>query len=188
MPKRKNPKGKTPDYKPIPSRLQKLFDGAKAKYTAPTHRIVYTAFDLAATLHIPLADVVKTLLVKTDGEYALVLLSAAHQLDIKKFARMAGVKKVSLPPEKEMVRQFKIKKGPITSFGSLYKVPVYIDRGLTKRKNALFSLGSFRQSVLLSVKDFLNIEKPTVGAFGVKRKMKPSKQQKKKKRNARRKG
>lgn len=172
MPKKKHPNKKTSDVRPLPSKLQKLLEGAKAKYAALSHRIVYTAFDLASTLHIPLVDVVKTLLVKTEGGYTLVLLSAAHQLDTKKFSRAAGVKKVFIPPEKEMVRRFKIKKGPLASFGSFYKIPVYIDRALAKRKKALFSLGSFQQSVLLHMKDFLAIERPTVGVFGVSKKIK----------------
>ncbi|MBI4272698.1 YbaK/EbsC family protein [Candidatus Uhrbacteria bacterium] len=168
--KQKKKKKKSVESKPLPSRVRKLFDRAKAKYTALSHRIVYTAFDLAATLHIPLVDVVKTLLIKTEGGYALVLLSAAHRLDIKKFSRATGAKKVSIPPEKEIVRRCKIKKGPLASFGSFYKLPVHIDRALVKRKKALFSLGSFQQSVLLPVKDFLTIERPTIGVFHARRK------------------
>ncbi len=189
MPKKKSQKIAIHTQKPLSSKLYKLFVLTKAKYTSLSHRIVYTAFDLASTLHIPLVDVVKTLLIKTEGGYMLVLLSAAQQLDLRKFGRAAKAKKVSIPSEKEIVRLYKIKKGPIASFGSLYKLPVYIDRALARRKRALFSIGSFQQSVFVPVKDFLRIERPVIGAFGVSKKSIKSKKPKMKNMsNARRKG
>jgi Ala-tRNA(Pro) deacylase len=172
MPKKKRQKKNNRESTPLPRRLQTLLASVKARYESITHRIVYTAFDLASTLHIPLVDVVKTLLVKTEGGYALVLLSAAQQLDTKRFARVARVKKVSIPSEKELVKKFRIKKGGLSSFGSLYRIPVYIDHALAKRKKALFSLGSFRHSLLLSLKDFFIAEHPVVGVFGVSKKFK----------------
>lgn len=169
----------------FPKKLQKILDATRANYTLVSHRIVYTAFDLAATLRLPLADVVKTLLIKTDKGFAIALLSAAQQLDLKKLAKIASVKKIIIPKEREMVTRFKVKKGPLASFGSLYALPVYLDKNLLKRKKVLFSWGSFKESILLPIKDFVNAEQPIIGIFGVARK---AKAKKKKSVHARRKG
>ncbi len=150
-----------------------------------SHRVVYTAFDLATTLRLPLGDVVKTLLIKTDKGFAIALLSAAQQLDLKKLAKLLSAKKITIPKEREMVTRFKVKKGPLASFGSLYALPIYLDKNLLKRKKVLFSWGSFRESILLPVKDFITVEQPTIGIFGVARK---AKAKKKKPAHARRKG
>ncbi|MBI4250138.1 YbaK/EbsC family protein [Candidatus Uhrbacteria bacterium] len=167
---------------PLSKKLTKALDAARVKYDTLKHRVVYTAFDLAATLHVPLTQVVKTLLIKTDKGLAVALLSAASQLDSKKLGKVASVKKVSIPTEREMVKKIKVSKGPLSSFGSLYKLPVFLDRKLLKQKRLVLSGGSFKESVLVHVKDFLRFENPIVGVFGV-----PKKQIKKKNRRARRK-
>ncbi|MBI2483575.1 YbaK/EbsC family protein [Candidatus Uhrbacteria bacterium] len=167
---------------PLSKKLIKTLDAARVKYDTLKHRVAYTAFDLAATLRIPLTQVVKTLLIKTDKGLAVALLSAASQLDLKKLGKVASAKKVSIPKEREMTKKIKIGKGPLSSFGSLYKLPVYLDRKLMKEKQVVLSGGSFQESIVLHMKDFLRFENPIVGVFGA-----PKQRIKKKKQRARRK-
>lgn len=167
---------------PLSKKLIKALDAARVKYDTLRHRVVYTAFDLAATLHIPLGQVVKTLLIKTDKGLGIALLSAANQLDLKKLGKVASTKKVSIPTEREMTKKIKVGKGPLSSFGSFYKLPVYLDRKLTKQKRLVLSGGSFKESIVVHMKDFLRFENPIVGVFGA-----PKKRIKKKKQRARRK-
>lgn len=167
---------------PLSKKLIKALDAARVKYDTLKHRVVYTAFDLAATLHVPLTQVVKTLLIKTDKGLAVALLSAANQLDVKKLGKVASAKKISIPKEREMKTKIKIGKRPLSSFGSMYKLPVFLDRKLLKQKRLVLSGGSFKESISVHLKDFLRFENPIVGAFGA-----PKKRIKEKKRRARRK-
>ena len=60
----------------------------------------------------------------------------------------------------------------MSAFGGVHKLPVYMDKGLTKAKKAIFSSGSFNHSVEMAVKDFVKLENAVLGSFGIKKKVK----------------
>jgi len=66
----------------------------------------------------------------------------------------------------------KVKKDSISAFGSLYKLPVIMEKRIAKVKKAVFSSDSFNHSVEMVVKDFINLEEAVVDTFGVKKKIK----------------
>ena len=139
-----------------------------------SHKKVFTAYDAAATLKVKLEQVVKVLLVKIDKNYVLALLPASQNLDFKKLAKILKVSssKVSIPKEKVMTQQFKVKPGAISAFGSIYKVPVVLEKSLSKAKEAIFPSGSFMESIKMKVKDFINLEQPQLAVFGAVKKFK----------------
>jgi len=155
----------------LSTKLLKALEKEKANYEVLKHRVVYTAYDLASTLHVPELSITKTLLMKTERGLMLALLSAAHTLDVKKFLAAAKVKKAIILKEKDMVALLKLGKKPVASFGSIYRIPVLIEKALLKNKRAIFSGGSFTHSVHMSLKDFLGFEKPMVGIFGIAKKL-----------------
>lgn len=144
------------------------------------HKTVYTAYDLVQTLGVKLEEVAKTLLIKTEKGFVMVLVSAGQNLDLKKLSAATGAKKISIPQEKEIIKLVKTKRGPITSFGSMYHLPVFLDKNFSKTKTALFSGGSFTESIQLKLKDFIKMESPTIGQFGVVKKFKKQKPTRKK--------
>ena len=158
---------------PISQKLLDKLGQAKAQFEIVGHRQVFTAFDAAATLKVKLGEVVKSLLVKVGKDFYLALLPADKNLDFKKLSKVLNVQvsKISIPKEKVMTAAFKVKPGAISAFGSLYKIPVVVDQSLTKVKTAVFSSGSFVESLRLKVKDFLAVENPVLGNFTVARKI-----------------
>jgi len=154
---------------------KKLIDHLnKTKHEIIGHKKVFTAYDAAATLKVKLEQVVKVLLVKIDKKYVLALLAASQNLDFKKLAKIFKVSsnKVSIPKEKVMTQQFKVKPGAISAFGSIYKVPVVLEKSLNKVKEAIFPSGSFTESIRMKVVDFINLEQPQVMVFGAAKKFK----------------
>jgi prolyl-tRNA editing enzyme YbaK/EbsC (Cys-tRNA(Pro) deacylase) len=79
---------------------------------------------------------------------------------------------IKIPSEKVMETVFKVRAGAMGAFGQLHKLPVVMDKELTKAKKAVFSSGSFNHSVEMGVKDFVKLENALLGAFGVKKKVK----------------
>lgn len=165
----------------IPPKLEKYLAEHGIKHDILEHRTVYTALDAAATMKKKLDEIAKTLLVKADRNYYLVLMSADQNLDFKKLGKCIGaqtgapVKTVKIPGEKIMSEVLKIKAGALAAFGSLYKLPVFIDKSLAKTKKAVFNSGSFNQSLEITVKDFIALEKAVLGSFSVKKKIKAAK-------------
>jgi len=58
------------------------------------------------------------------------------------------------------------------AFGKLHKLPVVMEKGMSKAKRAVFPSGSFNHSVEMAVKDFIKLEEAAVGVFGIKKKIK----------------
>jgi Ala-tRNA(Pro) deacylase len=169
----------------ISPKITNKLNEAKVKHEIVEHKKVFTAYDAAATLKVKLEQVIKPLLVKADKEYHLVLLPAHKNLDFKKLAKILKIhhSKVQLPKEKVMTEKFKVKPGAISAFGSIHKLPVIVEKDILKIKEAIFPTGSFVESLKMKVKDFMEMEKPTIGIFGIVKKIKKAKPVKKIKSN-----
>jgi len=169
----------------IPKKLTKLLEDSNLKHEIINHRTVYTAYDVAQTLHIKLNQIAKSLLVKINkplehGQkpYAIVIVPADKNIDLNKLPRVMTTKelritKVSIPKENVMKDQFKVKPGTMAAFGSLYKLPIFVDKSLMG--DCIFSSGSFSQSIKMKVTDFIKLEQAKMGIFSVAKKIKKSK-------------
>jgi len=164
----------------LPVKLIKYLESTGIKHEILEHRTVYTALDVAATMKRKLGEIAKSLLIKADQDYYLVLLPADHNLDFDKLKKVIGkargkeVKTLKIPGEKIVESALKAKVMAITAFGNLHKLAVVMDKKLEQTKKAIFSAGSSNHSVEMVVKDFIKLESPILGSFGVKRKIKKS--------------
>jgi prolyl-tRNA editing enzyme YbaK/EbsC (Cys-tRNA(Pro) deacylase) len=161
-------------------KLQKILDESKKKHEAIEHRTTYTAYDVAATLHLKLNQIAKSLLVKTNKPlihgakpYALIVVPADKNVDLKKLAKIMSTKdlritKVEIPKEGVMKAQFKVKPGSMAAFGSLYKLPVFVDKVV--KGQMIFAAGSFEESIKMKAEDFIKIENAKIGSFSVAKK------------------
>lgn len=127
--------------------------------------------------------------------YAIVLVSAEMRVDLKKLVKVVnqwtikmnqeaiteaqkGVKvkkydkiaKVVIPAEKVMKTVFKVEPGKMHAFGSLYKLPIFVDKSLLKVKEVVFSASSFEESIKMKVSDFLKMENAVPGSFSIVKK------------------
>lgn len=162
----------------IPKKVGDYLKKAGVPHDVLEHKTVYTAIDAANTLGRKLDEIAKSLLVKADKDYYLVLLPASQNVDFKKLGKCIGqargkdVKVVKIPGEKIMADLLKIKAGALSAFGNLHKLPVIMEKKLAKAKKGVFSAGSFEHSVEMAMKDFLKLEEAVLGSFGVAKKVK----------------
>ena len=153
----------------IPKKLLAHLDKAKIKYKIVRHKTVYTAYDAAQTLGAKLGEIAKTLVIKADKIYLLAVLPASHKLDLGKLKKIIKAKKIEITKEGVMKKIFKIKPGAITPFGQIYKVPVYIDKGMLRAKQIIAGAGTFEESVVMTAKNFLKATGGITGVFGKKK-------------------
>ena len=174
----------------LPAKLVKYLEKSGIHHEVLEHRTVYTAFDAAATMKKKMNEIAKALYVKADKDYYVVVLPADQNLDFKKLAKCISqsttrpIKVVKIPGEKIMLNALKMKKGALTAFGKLHKLPVVVEKNLSKAKKVAFSSGSFNHSIEMAAKDFVRLEEATLGSFGEKKvikKQKVTKPKKKKK-------
>lgn len=159
----------------IPKKVLNYLEKEGVNYKVVEHRTVYTAYDLAMTLKMKESQIAKNLLLKVGKDFVIAVLPANKNIDLKKFAKITNVKKVDIPKEGIMKTKFKVHPGALPAFGSVNKLPVYIDKVLTKETRVLFSVGSFTESISMTVKNFIKLESAEVGAFSVAKKIKKSK-------------
>ncbi|MFA6271867.1 MAG: YbaK/EbsC family protein [Patescibacteria group bacterium] len=150
---------------PISKKLLGSLDENKTKYEIIEHKKVYTAFDLANTLKLKLSEIAKTLLVKTEKEYYLVVLPAHYRLDLTKLKKILNAKKITIAKENVMQKVFKVKPGAITPFGFIHKTKVVMDKSLNKSTRVLLGSGSFKESIAMKVKDYVKMVDPIQGIF-----------------------
>jgi len=149
----------------IPKKILSYLEKNKVKYEIVKHKIVYTAQDLSATLKTKLNEIAKTLIIKTDKGYFLLVLPASRQIDFSKLKKILKVKKIGLITENLMKKIVKIKPGTVPPFGSLYKLDVYLDKSLKKIKKVIVRAGSYAESLKIKLSDLIKMEKPEEGQF-----------------------
>lgn len=165
----------------IPKKVLTYVEKLNIPFQTVEHRQVFTAHDLAMTLHINHRDIGKNLLLKAGGDYILAVIPADRNVDFKKLAKLSGVAKVNLPKEQVMKTKYRVKPGALPAFGGLYHLPVYVDKALLRSKEVLLSSGSFVDSIRMKPRDFVKIEQAVVGLFTVAKKFKKQKPAPKKK-------
>ena len=161
----------------ISKALEKLLKQNKTKYEVVAHRKVYTAFDAAQTQDIRESEVAKGVLLKGKKNLYLAVLPASTNCDFKALSKLIS-DKLSIAKEKDIHRLSakgrsasggKTKIGLLPPFGSLFKIPVALDKKLLRNKKINLPAGSYTESVIMSVKDYQKLENPVLGSFSVKK-------------------
>jgi len=147
-------------------RLEQLFREQGVTFQLTAHPEVYTAQEVAAVEHVTGYAMAKTVAVLADGKLVLVVLPAPHRVDVTKVKRAVGAQEVRLAKEEEFGRTFTdCEVGAMPPFGSLYGVPVYVDRALTQDPQIVFRAGTHRETMRVAYADFERLEKPQVGDY-----------------------
>ena len=146
-------------------KLRKFLDENKIKYKISEHKKVYTAFNEAETQHMKAKEIAKVVLVKTDKDYALVVVPATKYIDFAKTKKSLEAKKVSMAKESDITKILKSKIGLIHPFGNLYKLAVLLDNSLAKQKTLKSSAGSYTESLEVKTSDFMKLVQPIKGSF-----------------------
>ena len=150
----------------IPKKVLNYLDKAKAKYEVISHKTVYTAHDLAATLKEKMNNIAKTLLVKVDKKYILIVLPAHKRLDLVALKKYYKAKKAEIVKEGMMKKLFNIKPGTLTPFGALHKVDVLFDKTLARADKMVVRAGSYTDSLRVKIKDLMELEDVAVASVG----------------------
>lgn len=150
----------------ILGRLKSLLEGEKVPYRVIPHAEVYTASELAQSIHAPGREVAKVVIVRADSRYAMAVLPSHKQLDLSRFAAVVGVDRVTLATESEMDGLFPdCDPGAMPPFGGFYGLSVYVDESLARGPVIFFKAGSHRHVVEMRYQDFISLVRPTVDRF-----------------------
>jgi Cys-tRNA(Pro)/Cys-tRNA(Cys) deacylase len=107
---------------------------------------------------VPLAQVVKTLLVRRpDGRHLIALVRGDQRLSLKKLARLAGVKSLEMAPEEDVPRITGYQVGAVAPVGLRRKdVPIYVDQHIVQVPRVSISAGRHDTGLELTSADLVH--------------------------------
>jgi len=143
------------------TRLLEYLDRNQVEYVLIRHSPAYTAQTIAASAHVPGKELAKTVMVKMNGEFAMVVLPASNHIHFERLQTAAGTEDIALADEQEFLDLFPdCEVGAMPPFGNLYGMQVFVDADLTEDREIAFNAGSHRELIRLQYDDFERLVEP----------------------------
>ena len=144
------------------TRLKTFLDKEHVKYVSIGHSPAFTAQEIAATAHIPGKELAKTVIVKVDGELAMVVLPASEKIRMELLRKTLGARQVELADEDEFKNAFPdCETGAMPPFGNLYGMNVFVSQALREDDEIAFNAGSHSELIRLPYADYERLVHPT---------------------------
>jgi Cys-tRNA(Pro)/Cys-tRNA(Cys) deacylase len=125
-----------------------------------------SAITVARKIDMPVEQVFKTLVCVTDTrEHLFAVVPGGDELDPKKLAAAAGVRRVELAPLKEVQALTGYIRGGVTVFGAKKHFPVYADETIELFDVISVSAGVRGTQLVVAPADYLRAANATVAAL-----------------------
>jgi len=146
-------------------RLQELLKHHGVAFDVLRHESVYTSEEAAAVRGVPLASGAKALICKGGDEFVMFVLPADRRLASKVVRRARGWRKLRFANPDEVLELTGLTPGSIPPFGSLFGLATLCDARLSESETINFNAGDHSISVSMRYADYVEVEKPELGAF-----------------------
>lgn len=149
----------------------RLLDGLGIGYETRAYEVDpedLTAISVARKIGMPPEQVFKTLLTKVIGAapreatHIFAVIPGDAELDLKKLAQAAGLKKVELASLKDVEPLTGYIRGGVTVFGARTRFPVYADETIELFDQISVSAGQRGIQIVLSPPDYIRAADATV--------------------------
>jgi Ala-tRNA(Pro) deacylase len=149
-------------------KLREFLDEKKVRYVTIAHSPAFTAQEIAAAAHIPGKEMAKPVMVKIDGEMAMVVLPASMKVDFGRLLDATGAQEVELAHENEFKHLFPdCAPGAMPPFGNLFGLRTFVAEELTEDEEIAFNAGSTTELIKLAYRDYANMVQPRVLPFRI---------------------
>lgn len=130
----------------------------------------FTAEEAAGGIAMPLDQVVKTLVARSDsGEVVMALVTSERELSTRALARLVGARRMDLVDPAELRRLTGYLKGGVSPLGIRVRgrsgYPVYVDEAVLGHALVAMSAGRRGMQVLLNPRDLVRATSATVAAL-----------------------
>ncbi len=100
----------------------------------------------------------KAILLKTDEEFRLFVISAALRIDSKAIKRSLGAKSVRFATAQELLSLSGVEPGAVPPFGQpILPFELYADPTVFANERVAFNAGTLTDSIIMSAKDYRRI-------------------------------
>jgi len=136
------------------------------KFRAVEHEPTYTSEESAKARGEDLSIGGKAILMKVDEQLVLFVLSASKKINSKKVKEYLKAKKIRFSTKEELYDSCKLVPGSVPPFGTpILPFKLYLDKSIMINEKIAFNAGSLRNSVILDMRDYLNVAVPEIFDF-----------------------
>jgi len=151
------------------SKLTDYLDENGKKYVIVKHSEAFTAQEVAASAHIPGKDMVKSVMVKADGDIKMVVLPSTHDVDFNSIREALSADEVELASEEEFESLFPDSElGAMPPFGNFYDIDTLVAESLTGDDIIAFNAGNHKEVIKMAYSDYEELVQPDILPVGVK--------------------
>lgn len=151
---------------PIPRTVKTRLDREHVHYDILPHPQAFRAAVVAQTLHVPEQQMAKVVIVKVKTQFVTTVLPARWRVDLQCLRKIFETHRVRLATEQEIKELFPdCELGAMPPLGTLYGLPVYVDRSLTGDEQFFFEGGTHSEAIRMRYWDFAALVFPVVAEF-----------------------
>ena len=143
--------------------IQKYLSNHKVPFDTLDHEPTYSAQTLARAVHVSGKEVAKSVLIRVDDTYVLVVLPATRSVDLTKVRRVLGAEMAELATEGDCGHLFvDCEFGARLPFGSQYGMKTLMDETLLADDEIVFEGNTHQEAIRMQLKDYRRLEEPLV--------------------------
>ena len=151
--------------KTIFEKIIELLNSQKVNYSLKDHPPTRTSEESALHRGEPLKIGAKAMVMKIDTEFIMAVLPADRKIDSIKLKAILNTKNLRFASKEELFEITGLVPGAIPPFGSLFNLPMIVDKALLEEENMAFNAGSLEKSIKMKTKDYLGIVKSKTADF-----------------------
>ena len=136
-----------------------------SEYKEYEHISVLTSEDASKARNTTIKQGAKALVMYGDKRPMMLVLSAATSADLHAFKQLYKIKDLRMASREEVKQITNLEVGSIPPFGSLFKIPTYVDEKLGINEEVVFNAGLHTKSIKIKYTDWSKLENPTIGQF-----------------------
>ncbi|CAF1382333.1 unnamed protein product [Adineta steineri] len=130
------------------------------------HEPTYTSEQSAQIRGEDLSIGGKALVMKIDDKFHLFVLSASKKCDSKKIKEYLKTKKIRFATNEELMNLTGLVPGSVPPFGQpILPFELHVDESIVQNEKIAFNAGDLTQSIIMLVKDYLNVTKAHIFLF-----------------------
>ncbi len=146
--------------------LKEYLDREHVHYEVLPHPAAFRAVVIAQTLHTPVNEIAKVVVVKAHHRFVMTVLPASWNVDLHRLRDVFTTHHVRLATEDEIKALFPdCEVGAMPPFGNLYGLDVYVDQSLTEDEEITFQAGTHSEAIRMRYWDFAALVFPVVAEF-----------------------
>ncbi len=151
--------------KSIFERIKELLDEKKVVYQIKDHPPTYTSEESARHRGEPLKIGAKAMTLKTDAEFIMAVLPADRKIDSNAIKKIFNSKNLRFATKEELCELTGLVPGAVPPFGSLFDIPMIVDKAFLEEEFMAFNAGSLEKSIKMKVKDYIRLVQPKIASF-----------------------